>query len=76
MARDANRNRKEAADLSSFMSEAQIVQPGSTACDTAIGGVWEEAELCLSKGFFKFYNVKTVLFIFCSCCQLKDSGCR
>lgn len=50
MARDANRNRKEAADLSSFMSEAQIVQPGSTACDTAIGGVWEEAELCLSKG--------------------------
>ena len=34
------------------MSEAQLLQPGSTGGDTALGEMREEAELCLSKGLF------------------------
>jgi len=49
---DADRNRKEAADLSSCMSEAQLLEPGSTGSDTALGKMREEAELCLSEGLF------------------------
>lgn len=35
------------------MSEAQLLQPGSTGSDMVLGEMREEAEVCLSEGLFR-----------------------